>query len=158
MARLEDAVRPSALVDATVRVAEDDVVAAGHRLDRERLDGGGEERVAEVAHDRTDEHRRGAAQAARERVRPVAQLPGRQVDPLAGLGRDRHRVGASLRTRETVLCETPATSAMSRIVVTEVGEGPRRAEPALCVVSLPTGCLRRCGRERTTCDACIRCQ
>ena len=48
-------------------------------------------------------------------------------------------VGASFNTRDTVLCETPAALAMSRIVVTEVGEGPRRAEPALCVVSLPTG-------------------
>src|SRR6476660_5371553 len=47
-------------------------------------------------------------------------------------------VGASFNTRDTVLCDTPATRAMSRIVVTEVRGRAPRADPAPCVVSLPT--------------------
>ena len=63
VAGLEDRGQRDALVEPALGVAEDDVVAVAHRLDREGLDGAGEERVAEVAHDRPDEHRRGAAQA-----------------------------------------------------------------------------------------------
>ena len=89
VAGLEDGRQRERLVDAAVGVAEDDVVAVGHRLDGERLDRAGEERVAEVADDRADEHRRRAAQAAGKRVRPVAELARRQVHPLARLRGDR---------------------------------------------------------------------
>ena len=119
MARLEDRREGDALVEPALRVAEDDVVAAGHRLDRERLDRAGEERVAEVAHDGADEHRRRAAQAAGERIRAGSRArrpPGSRAPRVsAAIGT---LVAASFRTRETVLCETPAARAMSRIVLT----------------------------------------
>ena len=44
VARLEDGGEGDPLVHPAMRMAEDDVVAAGHRLDRERLDDAGEER------------------------------------------------------------------------------------------------------------------
>ena len=89
VARLEDGRQGQTLVHATVGMTQDDVVAAGHRLDRERLDRRREERVAEVADDRADEHRRGAAQTASQRVRPIAELLGRPIDAFARLGSDR---------------------------------------------------------------------
>ena len=73
------------LVEPTLGVTEDDVVAVRHRLDRQRLDRAGPERVAEVAHDRADEHRRRAAQAAGQGVRPVAEPARGEVHPLARL-------------------------------------------------------------------------
>ena len=88
VARLEDGGQGDPLVHPAMRVAEHDVVAAGHRLDRKRLDGAGEERIAEVPDDRADEHGRRATQASRVWVRPVPQLSSRDHDPLARLGGD----------------------------------------------------------------------
>src|SRR3954467_212075 len=52
------------------------------------------------------------------------------------------RVGASLRTRETVLWETPAARAMSRIVVIDRGRAPsRRSRPADGAFAPSGGCL-----------------
>ena len=86
---LEDGREGDPLVDAAVRVADDDVVAARHRLDGQGLDHGREERVAEVADDRADEHGRGAAEASRMRVGTIAQAPRRHEDAFACLGGDR---------------------------------------------------------------------
>ena len=86
--RLEHGGERVRLVGAAVGVAEDHVVAAGHRLDRERLDRARKERVGDVAHDRPDEHRRCAAEPTGQGVGPVAEaLRGRQ-DALPRLGRD----------------------------------------------------------------------
>ena len=57
VAGLEDRRQRDPLVHPPVRVAEHDVVAAGHRLDGERLDDGGEEWVTEVSNDGADQHR-----------------------------------------------------------------------------------------------------
>ena len=90
VAGLEDGRQRERLVGPALGVAEDHVVAAGHRLDRQGLDGAREERVGDVAHDRAEQHRRGAAQAAGERVGPVAELARRERDALPGLLGDRH--------------------------------------------------------------------
>ena len=88
--RLQDRRQGEAFVHPAVGMPEDHVVAAGHRLDSERLDGRREKRVAEVADHRADEHRRSAAEATCQRVRAVPQLSGCKVDPFSCLGRDRH--------------------------------------------------------------------
>ena len=90
VARLEDRREGDALVEPALGVAQHDVVAVAHRLDREGLDRAGEERVAEVADDRADEHRRRAAQAARQGIGPVAEVLGGLEHPRPGLGGDRH--------------------------------------------------------------------
>jgi hypothetical protein len=56
-----------------VDVAQHDVVAVPHRLHHQRLDGLGEERVAEVADHRADEVGRGPLEPARQRVGAVAE-------------------------------------------------------------------------------------
>ena len=86
---LDDRRQRDGLLEAAVRVAEDDVVAAAHRLHGQGLDGPGEEGVAEVPDDRPEQHRRGASKAARERVRTVAEPACGQDDAFARLGRDR---------------------------------------------------------------------
>ena len=78
------------LVEAAVHVPEHDVVAVRHRLDHQRLDRPGEERVAEVPDHGADQVGRRAAQPAGQRVGPVAEPARRLHDPLAGLRRDRH--------------------------------------------------------------------
>ena len=136
VAGLEDRRQGDALVEPALGVAEDDVVAVAHRLDRERLDGAGEERVAEVADDRADEHRRRAAQAAGERDWAGSRAPPRPARTRARVSAAIGTlVAASLRTRETVLCETPATRAMSRIVVTIA----RSLPPRDAVIRLQSG-------------------
>ena len=118
VAGLEDRSQGDPLVHPAVGVAQHDVVAARHRLDGERLDDGGEEWVAEVPDDCADQHRRRPAQAPGVRIGPVpssraATITRSRVSAAIGT-----RVGASLSTRETVLWETPATLAMSRMVGT----------------------------------------
>ena len=77
------------LVRPAVGVPQHHVVAVAHRLDRERLDRAGEERVGDVADDRAQQHRRGPAQPAGQRVGAVAQLTGGAEDALPGLRGDR---------------------------------------------------------------------
>ena len=89
VAGLEDRRQRDPLVHPAMGVADDDVVAAGHRLHGQRLDDRREERIAEVAHDRADEHRRRAPQAPGVRVRAVTELPRGDEDAFAGVGRDR---------------------------------------------------------------------
>ena len=89
MAGLEDHGQRDRLVGASMGVTEHDVVAVGHRLDRERLDRTREERVRDVADDGTEQHRGGAAQPAGERVRPISELASGKDHPFPGRLRDR---------------------------------------------------------------------
>ena len=123
--RLEHGGQRQRLVGLGARVPEHDRVSAFLALDRERLDRLREERIGDVTHDRSEQHRRRAAQRPRERVRTVAELLRDRAHPLARLVRDaRCCTGASLRIRETVLCATPAAAATSFIVA---GRGPSEA-------------------------------
>ena len=104
VARLEDAPQRERLVRPAVGMAQDHVVAAPPGLDRHRLDGRGEERVRDLAHDDAQEHRRGAPQAPRQGVGTVAQAARGLDDALARLGCDGHgRGGAAQDTRHRAL-------------------------------------------------------
>ncbi len=158
MPRLEDGRQRDPLVDATVRVAQDDVVAAGHRLDGERFDDGGEERVAEVADDRPDQHGRRPAQASGVRVRSVAELTRGDHHPFAGVGRDRHAGrGVVEHTRDGALGHAchPGDVAHGG----DMRRGPLLRRPLRFArrVDAPRS-LRSHPCKRSTRDARIRCQ
>ena len=93
VARLEDRGQGEGLVGAAAGVAEDEVVAVAHRRDRQRLDRAREERVGDVADDGAEQHRRCAAEAAGEGIRPVAQPAGGGRHALPRLRRDRDARG-----------------------------------------------------------------
>ena len=137
MTGLEDHGQRDRFVGASMGVTEHDVVAVGHRLDRERLDRTREERVRDVADDGTEQHRGGAAQSAGERVRPISELASGKDHPSRVASAIGTRVGASFRTRETVLCETWAIAAMSRMRGTLRG-GTRPPEVRACEDARPS--------------------
>ena len=87
---LEDRAQGDLGVEPAMGVPQHDVVALVGGRRRERLEGRREERVAEVADDRADQHRRRSAQGARHRVRPVPELLRGRDHPGAGLLRDRN--------------------------------------------------------------------
>ena len=130
----------------SVREAEHDVVAARPSRARDRLDGACEERIGDVADDRSKEHRRSPAKRPCQRVRSVLEVARRGQDPLAGSpGRSGTVMGALLRIRETVLRETPVAIAMSFIVDGRL----RRVGPAVAVRAAIRGLIARgCVRLR----------
>ena len=90
MPGLEHGVQLDRLVGEPVGAAEHDVVVALPGPRRHGLDGRGEERVGDLPDDDPEQHRLGAAQAAGQRVGPVAEAVGDVEHALAGVGGDRH--------------------------------------------------------------------
>ena len=90
MPRLEHGRQRDRLIRPAMRVTEHEVVAARPRFLGQRFDRPCEERVGDVADDGPEQHRRGAAKATRERVRPVAELAGSIVYPRSRLVGDGH--------------------------------------------------------------------
>ena len=85
LACFEDGRQLERLGRPSVGEAEDDVVAARPSRARDRLDGAREERVGDVADDRSEEHRRSPAKRPCERVRSVLEIARRGQDPPPGL-------------------------------------------------------------------------
>ena len=85
MAGFENGGQRQRLIRLGRRMTEHDGVPALLGLDREDLDGGGKERVGDVANDRAEQHRRRSPQRASERVRPVAELAGHREHALPRL-------------------------------------------------------------------------
>ena len=157
------------LVETPVHVAEHDVVAVRHRLDDQRLDRAGEERVAEVAHHGADQVGRGARAArapagwagspaarrpaiTRSRVSGAIGTRGRRAAEHTGHGALRHlgRGGDVAHGRHGTLDRRwrgpPGCALRRRPGLTSRRRHPGQASTntyALRAIGVPPGCADR---------------